>query len=284
MKAPHCSEDEFLAAVRETCEPGCIKFWWLGQSGYLFKHAGRHLLIDPYLSDSLTKKYANTDKPHVRLMSRLVAPEKLNFIDVVSSSHTHTDHLDPETLGPLFSVNPHLKLVAPEAHRAEAAARAGIDPANIVGMDENSIVEVRGFRFTGIPAAHNTIEHDESGRCKFLGYIIDAGPFRIYHSGDTLLYEGLAERLCKFHKIDIMLLPINGDKPERRVAGNMNAVEAATLAKRIAPACVLPCHYDMFEFNTGSSDEFASACKRLGVPHYFIASVGQTLHHREHSH
>ena len=28
---------------------------------------GRHLLLDPYLSDSLTKKYAATDKPHVRM-------------------------------------------------------------------------------------------------------------------------------------------------------------------------------------------------------------------------
>lgn len=37
--------------------------WWLGQSGFLFKWRGDYLLIDPYLSDSLTQKYAGTDKP-----------------------------------------------------------------------------------------------------------------------------------------------------------------------------------------------------------------------------
>ena len=32
----------------------------------------RHLLFDPYLSESLTKKYAQTDKPHVRMTRRAV--------------------------------------------------------------------------------------------------------------------------------------------------------------------------------------------------------------------
>ena len=36
--------------------------WWLGQSGYLLQWRGKRVLIDPYLSDSLTKKYAVTDK------------------------------------------------------------------------------------------------------------------------------------------------------------------------------------------------------------------------------
>ena len=38
--------------------------WWLGQSGYLLLWKGKQVLIDPYLSDSLTKKYAATNKPH----------------------------------------------------------------------------------------------------------------------------------------------------------------------------------------------------------------------------
>ena len=64
------------------------------------------LLLDPYLSDSLTDKYAQTDKPHAGMTERVVAPERLNFIDVATSSHNHTDHLDPDTLGPLLKANP----------------------------------------------------------------------------------------------------------------------------------------------------------------------------------
>ena len=47
-----------------------------------------------------------TDKPHVRMTRRVVAPERLDFVDVVTSSHNHTDHLDAETLGPLRGANP----------------------------------------------------------------------------------------------------------------------------------------------------------------------------------
>ena len=91
------------------------------------QYKGRHLLIDPYLSDSLTRKYAATDKPHVRMTERAIAPERLDFIDVVTSSHNHTDHLDAETLGPLLRANPAMKLVIPEANRQFVAERLGID-------------------------------------------------------------------------------------------------------------------------------------------------------------
>ena len=48
--------------------------WWLGQSGYLLLWQGKKILIDPYLSDSLTKKYANTHKPHIRMSERVIKP------------------------------------------------------------------------------------------------------------------------------------------------------------------------------------------------------------------
>src|SRR5438105_7718490 len=114
MIKPIRQDDEFLADIAETRgDLENLRLWWLGQSGFLVQWQGRHLLLDPYLSDSLTKKYATTDKPHVRMTARVIAPERLDFIDVATSSHCHTDHLDAETLGPLMRVNPAMKLVAP---------------------------------------------------------------------------------------------------------------------------------------------------------------------------
>src|SRR5687768_9992728 len=102
MIVPLLSHDALLADIRAACEDSAhCHVWWLGQSGFLIKWQGRHLLLDPYLSDSLTKKYAQTDKPHVRMTEIPLAPERLDFIDVVTSSHHHTDHLDADTLRPL---------------------------------------------------------------------------------------------------------------------------------------------------------------------------------------
>jgi hypothetical protein len=71
-----------------------FNLWWLGQSGFLLQWNGKRVLLDPYLSDSLTKKYLTTDKPHTRMSELVVKPELLKNISVVTSSHNHTDHLD----------------------------------------------------------------------------------------------------------------------------------------------------------------------------------------------
>src|SRR4029079_312246 len=124
MIQPALKDDAFFAAVLAARDyPNDVHLWWLGQSGFLVQWQAHHLLFDPYLSDSLTHKYATTDKPHVRMTERVVAPERLNFIDVVTSSHNHTDHLDKDTLVPLMSANPKLQLVVPEANRGFVADR-----------------------------------------------------------------------------------------------------------------------------------------------------------------
>ena len=265
MIEPALSDDALLADIAMP-KPGADDFcmWWLGQSGFLIQWRGRHLLLDPYLSESLTKKYASTDKPHVRMMRRAVDPARLDFIDVVTSSHNHTDHLDAETLKPLLAVNPKITLVVPESNRDFVADRLNIDRAKPIGVEDGCGVESSGVRIHGIAAAHENLEQDERGRHKFLGFIIQFGPWTIYHSGDCVPYPGLRDRLGNF-AIDVALLPINGAKPERHVAGNFTGTQAAQLARDLAMRLVIPCHYDMFEFNTADPrDEFIPTCKRLG--------------------
>lgn len=263
MIKPLLQGDAFLEDVASAeTEHNALHLWWLGQSGFLIAWNGKHLLFDPYLSDSLTKKYASTDKPHVRMTERVVDPARLDFVDVVTSSHNHTDHLDAETLVPLMRVNPNLRMVIPKANRAFVAERLGCARDWPVGLDAGEMVEVAGVRIAGVPAAHETIERDPEGRCVYMGYVAEFGPFRVYHSGDTVMYEGMEDILSPF-AVDVALVPINGAKPERRVAGNLDGAEAARLAKAIGAGCVIPCHYDMFEFNTAIPDLFERTCREI---------------------
>lgn len=281
MIQPCLQHGAFLADVAQAREDRSrVHLWWLGQSGYLVQHPGGHLLIDPYLSDSLTQKYAGTDKPHVRMMELIVDPVKLSFIDVVTSSHNHTDHLDAHTLLPLRRVNPKMQIVVPEANRNFVAARLDMDSASLIGLDDGVARHVGGVTVHGIPAAHDQLDQDEHGHHRFMGYVIElplpgGKNFTIYHSGDTLLFEGLAERLRRF-EIDLAILPINGRGPERRVAGNLWGREAAALAKEINAKFALPCHYDMFTFNTATPDEFVNECERLKQP-YRVLLAGERL-------
>jgi L-ascorbate metabolism protein UlaG (beta-lactamase superfamily) len=246
-----------------------FRLWWLGQSGFLLQWQGLHVLLDPYLSDSLTRKYAQTDKPHVRMTERVLDPARLAFVDIATSTHNHTDHLDVDTLGPMLAQNPRMKLIIPEANRLFVAERLGIDPALPIGLDDGGAVEVSGIRFSAVASAHEAVERDPQGRAKFLGYVAQFGGWTLYHSGDTVRYPGMAEKLQPFG-IDVALLPINGRAPERRVPGNLFGAEAAQLAKDIGAGLVIPCHYHMFEFNTASPEEFVRECERLGQPHHVL--------------
>ena len=265
MIKPILQDDAFLEDVnRARKSPDQLHLWWLGQSGFLIQWQGHHLLIDPYLSDSLTKKYAGTDKPHVRMTERVIAPERLDFVDVVTSSHNHTDHLDGETLFPLLRVNPRLTVIVSRANLNFAAERLQVSPERLtpIRVDDEAI-KVDPFTFYAIPSAHESLERDENGDYRFIGLIIQVGKWMIYHSGDCIPYAGLIERLRDW-KIDIALLPINGRDPARRVPGNFTAREAVQFGKQVDAGVVIPCHYEMFQFNTVSPQEFVKAAEEIG--------------------
>jgi L-ascorbate metabolism protein UlaG (beta-lactamase superfamily) len=272
---PLLQDDAFLQDIR-SAPVDRLNVWWLGQSGYLVQSQGQHLLIDPYLSDSLTKKYAGTSKPHFRMTEQIIAPEKLDFINVVSSSHNHTDHLDGETLKPLLRTNPALTIVVSAANRLFAAERLEVSPKRLTPIRaDGDPVEASGFTFRAIPSAHENFETDEFGEHIFVGYLIEMGGKTIYHSGDCCLYEGQLERLQRW-SIDLAMLPINGRDPARGVAGNFSGKEAAWLGRQIGARLVIPCHYEMFEFNSVSPDGFVAAAEAIGCP-YRVLRAGERL-------
>jgi L-ascorbate metabolism protein UlaG (beta-lactamase superfamily) len=222
-----------------------LHLWWLGQSGFLVKHDNRYLSLDPYLSDSLTEKYEGTPTPHVRMTRRVVDPTRLRFVDVVTASHGHTDHLDPVTLRALRP----RALVCPPSLRELAVERADVVPHL---LDVAETITVAGFRFTAVRA-----EHDVPGGA--VGFVVECGAWTLYHSGDTSFYPGLGEEL-RLRAPDVVLLPINGK------LGNMDGREAARVAKEARAGLAVPCHFEMFEFNSASPDDFVETCTRLEQP------------------
>jgi L-ascorbate metabolism protein UlaG (beta-lactamase superfamily) len=274
---PAISKDEALVAEMDAWLPdtGNGYLWWLGQSGFLLQWNGKRVLLDPYLSDSLTKKYAATDKPHTRISELVVRPTLLKNICIVSSSHNHTDHLDAETLMPILQNNPGVQFIIPEANRDFVAARVNCENNFPIGLNDKQAVTIDGFTFHGIPAKHNEIDRDENGNCKYMGYVIEFGSYKIYHSGDTLWFDGMAD-LLKPYAVDVALLPINGNKPERKVAGNLDCREAAELAKAIGARCVVPCHYGMFSFNTANVNDFICEAEKIQQP-FKVLKGGEKL-------
>ena len=228
-----------------------VDLWWLGQAGFLISIAGLRIVIDPYLSNSLGKKYAGTSFPHERMFPPPVGSDALIHIDWLLCTHAHTDHMDPETIGPLVRNNRDMQVLVPEAVRPTALER-GVPESRLRGIDAGQTIDTGTVTISALPAAHESFQLDSFGRHPFLGFILQGGGVTVYHSGDTIPYAGLAEALTGL-EVDLALLPVNGRDALRAangIPGNLTLEEALSLADEMGARAMLGHHIDMFACNT----------------------------------
>lgn len=247
-------------------QSGEVCVWWLGQSGYALKTASGLFYIDLYLSEHLTQKYAATEKPHIRMTESPLHGSEINNAAWVFASHKHSDHLDPETLPALFAASPDARLILPAALAGHALS-LGLPAERLIPTRGDESFQIGSATVHSIPSAHPDLSYDETSGYPFLGFLIEVDNLRIYHSGDTLAYDGLAARLKPFAP-DILFLPINGTDARRdalKVPPNMNAAEAVSLAQAVGSGLVIPHHYDMFTFNTADVNDFAALARNTGL-------------------
>ena len=255
---PQLSGEELIAAIHASRDEPGMHIWWLGQSGFLVQVAGESILLDPYLSDSLTTRYAGTETPHERVTGLVVEPGQLAFVDVVTSSHAHMDHLDPETLPHVLAGTAAFVCAAGSEH--VAAERAGRPPDAVLGIGDDAAFG--GFWIEAVPAYHE-------GAPEAVGYVVRHGIYALYHAGDSRRVQGMAEAVAP-HGVDVAFVPINGRD------GNMDGADAARLAYEAAAQIAIPCHHQMFRSDTASPSRFVAECVRIGQE-YRLPRAGERI-------
>ncbi len=260
---------ELIRTVSEHTPPaGGLSFWWLGQHSVILKLAGRVFYLDPYLSPS-----------PARQVPPLLTPEEVTNADWVLCSHDHADHIDPDAIPGIAQASPHAHFVAPRpAH--ERMLSLGVDSRHLVGLDDGEVFGEAGLKLTGVKAAHEFFDRVPGAGHPYMGWVIEAGGCSVYHSGDTLCYEGLLTALRRW-ELTVAFLPINGRDAVRFRAGcigNMTYQEAVDLAGHLRPRLVVPTHYDMFTTNAEDPQLFVDylTAKFPGVQ-WWVGSPGETV-------
>jgi L-ascorbate 6-phosphate lactonase len=236
-----------------------VELTWLGQSGFVVRAAGTTLLLDPYLSPGDDRLVAPPDRAGA-----------FTGLDAVLITHEHMDHLDQDACRALADASPRACFAVPRPIVDQVTA-LGIEAERVVAMQPGDSVTFGASTVTATAACHGVHVADayslgrdlSGGDVRFLGYVVLAGGVRVYHSGDTIAFDGLAESVREIGA-DVALLPINGRTPEREaqdLVGNLGPADAADLAVSAGVRVAVPTHYDMFAPNTGDPLAFVAAAR-----------------------
>lgn len=246
---------------------GELRVTWLGQAGFQLQAGDEQVLIDPFFSPHRGRAYA--PRPDWGALARTT---------VVLCTHEHEDHLDAPFLLQLAETGARPAVIVPAPVRS-ATASAGIEATVLLGAEPARAIERGGVVVRPVPAYHGRggdepvaygFNHatDASGAVRYLGYVVELGGVRVYHSGDTLVYPEMAEILRALQP-DVMLLPINGrDFMRERTGcvGNLNEDEAAWLCGEVGPRYAIPMHYDAMGDNLGDVGRFVATLRANGAP------------------
>lgn len=234
--------------------PGAVTLWWLGQAGFILKSpAGIIAALDPYLSNSCKAVGDQHGFNFDRLVPPPLAAGDLPGVDLYVITHSHQDHLDPETLNAYRAAGGHGRYVAPP-ETVDKLRSLGVPESEMTMVWPNKAVAVGDLTVRAtfaIPLGGDDLTH--------VGYLffVRGGP-TVYCTGDTGYHEVLGDAVAA-HRPDVLVTVING------AFRNLGPAEAAALAKRADAKVVIPCHHDLFPDNCQPPQMLQTNLKLLGI-------------------
>ena len=202
-----------------------MKITYLGQAGLMFETNDKTIMIDPYLSNSVTKYEPKNDR-------RVAVDERFLSVkpSVIVITHNHLDHLDKETLCYYLKEDSNILVLAPKSSWQEIRKFGGNN--NYVFFNNGTTWTEEFATFRAVKAEHS----DEYA----IGVIITINGKNYYVTGDTLYSESVFDSLPKT-PFECVFLPVNG------VGNNMNFNDAKKFAERLNAKFVVPIHTGMFD-------------------------------------
>jgi L-ascorbate 6-phosphate lactonase len=234
---------------------GSMTIWWIGQAGYFLKSPGGVLIaIDPYLSNSCQSDAEKMGLDANRLVPIPFPPAELVGIDLFVLTHSHLDHMDPDTIGPYLAAGGNGPFLAPAETWQRLQERFDIATDRITMTWPNKSYAIGDLTITAtfaIGFGADDMTH--------VGYFVrcQGGP-AFYFTGDTA-YEDLVAIGVRDQHPDVMIAVINGG------FRNMSSAEAAKLAKEVNPKIVIPSHYDLFHCNSAPPQVLRTNLTILGI-------------------
>jgi len=245
---------------------GSVQF--IGTATVLIRYQGLTILTDPNFLHKGEKVHLGYGLTSTRLTNPAIDLDKLPPIDLVVLSHMHEDHFDR-------FVQTHLDKNIPIVTTQEAAqALKKLGFTRGYGLSKWDAVEVEKgearLRITAVPGRHGK-DGMQALLPTVMGSILDFGPhvgtpsYRMYISGDTLIYDDLNNIPQRFPGVDLALLHLGGTRILGMFKVTMDGKDGVRLMQIIQPRHSIPIHYDDYDVFKSPLADFAREVKAAGL-------------------
>jgi L-ascorbate metabolism protein UlaG (beta-lactamase superfamily) len=236
---------------------------FIGAATMLIRRGPFTLLTDPnflHAGDEVRLGFGLTTQRRTNPAREL---NEIPSVDAVVLSHLHEDHFDAEVsrrLDPRVLI-----LTTPQAAR-ELRGR-GFQRAYCLRTWQRYTMNKDGERLsiTALPARHGP-PLVANAMPQTMGTMLEFGdgsPYRMYITGDTLVFDGIREIAQRYPHIDLAALHLGGAKA-LGVTVTMDAAQGVEMLRAVQPRAALPIHYDDYTAFKSPLEDFLLAARAAG--------------------
>jgi L-ascorbate metabolism protein UlaG (beta-lactamase superfamily) len=245
---------------------GTVQF--IGTATVLIRYQGFTILTDPNFLHKGDHVHLGYGLSAERLTNPAIELDKLPHIDLVVLSHMHEDHFDKLVQEKLPKETP---IVTTKEAAASLEKRGFTRSIGLGKWDQLDVEKGESrLRVTAAPGRHGKAGM-QALLPSVMGSVLDFGPnkaapsYRMYISGDTLVYDDLKNIPQRFPGIDLALLHLGGTRILGVFKVTMDGKDGVQLLQIIRPQHAIPIHYNDYDVFKSPLADFAREVKAAGL-------------------
>jgi L-ascorbate metabolism protein UlaG (beta-lactamase superfamily) len=270
--------------------------FFIGNATVLIKYAGFTILTDPTFIHMHEKVPLGYGLDTTRLTNPAMEVNQLPPLDLVLLSHFHGDHFDQVAIHELDKSLP----IVTNSHAVDELSIRGFTNTKKLDTwenitftkkdnEDNSDVELQ---ITAMPGRHGPFPVSMF-LPKVMGTILDFKRkddrnesknkphngnqlFRIYITGDTMVFDDIKEIPKRYPNVDLALLHLGGTTI-MGIMLTMDAKEGLEMFNIINPKKAIPIHYNDYDVFKSPIEDFQAKIKEAGIEdNVFYLNHGET--------
>lgn len=255
--------------MTRTPHMGAAEILFVGNATTIIRYGDLTLLTDPNFLHRGQRAYLGYGLVSRRLTEPAIRVDQVPAdLDAIILSHLHGDHWDRVARRGLDRSVP--VLTTPHASRRLQALHGFSRAQGLATWHSQLVINGRSrVRITALPGRH------APGRLRRLlppvmGSLLEFGDLggvtrlRLYISGDTLMFDDLAEISRRYPDIHLAVLHLGGTLLPGGLLVTMDGRQGADLVRALRPRRILPVHYEDYAVMRSPLSDFLLEAEHLG--------------------